>query len=39
VLLAGGSRATPDELRKGFETFIIDRCKGKDAGKLRFVVE
>ena len=39
ALLAGGSPATPDELRKRFETFINDRCKGKDAGKLRFVVE
>jgi hypothetical protein len=39
ALLAGGSPATPDELRKRFETFINDRCKGKDAGKLRFMVE
>jgi hypothetical protein len=39
ALLAGGSPATPEELRKRFETFINDRCKGKDAGKLRFVVE
>jgi hypothetical protein len=39
ALLAGGSPATSDELRKRFETFISDRCKGKDAGKLRFVVE
>ncbi len=39
ALLAGGSPATPDELRKRFETYINDRCKGKDASKLRFVVE
>jgi len=25
--------------RKRFEAFLIDRCKGKDANKLRFVVE
>ncbi|MFB1485585.1 MULTISPECIES: DUF6079 family protein [unclassified Thiocapsa] len=39
ALLAGGSPATPDDLRKRFETFLAERCKGKDAGKLRFVVE
>ncbi len=30
---------TPDDLRKRFEAFLNDRCKGKDASKLRFVVE
>ena len=39
ALLHGGSPATPDDLRKRFETFLNDRCKGKDAGKLRFVIE
>jgi hypothetical protein len=39
ALLRGGSPATPDDLRKRFETFLNDRCKGKDASKLRFVVE
>ena len=39
ALLAGGSPATPDDLRKRFESFMNDRCKGKDASKLRFVVE
>jgi hypothetical protein len=38
-LLQGGSPATPDDLRKRFETFLNERCKGKDASKLRFVVE
>jgi hypothetical protein len=38
-LLSGGSPAAPDELRKRFETFLADRCKGKDIGKLRFVIE
>lgn len=39
ALLQGGSPATPDDLRKRFEFFLNDRCKGKDATKLRFVVE
>jgi len=39
ALLTGGSPATPEDLRKRFESFINDRCKGKDSGKLRFVIE
>lgn len=39
ALLSGGSPATPDDLRKRFEALLSDRCKGKDASKLRFVVE
>jgi len=39
ALLQGGSPATPEDLRKRFESFLIDRCKGKDTTKLRFVVE
>jgi hypothetical protein len=39
ALLRGGSPAMPDDLRKRFEAFLNDRCKGKDASKLRFVVE
>ena len=39
ALLQGGSPATPDDLRKRFEAFLNDRCKGKDTSKLRFVVE
>jgi hypothetical protein len=39
ALLAGGSPAAPEELRKRFEAFLAERCKGKDAGKLRFVIE
>jgi hypothetical protein len=39
ALLHGGSPATPEDLRKRFENFINERCKGKDASKLRFVVE
>lgn len=39
ILLQGGSPATPDDLRKRFDTFMNERCKGKDASKLRFVIE
>ncbi len=39
ALLQGGSPASPDDLRKRFEKFLNDRCKGKDTSKLRFVVE
>ena len=39
ALLHGGSPAAPEELRKRFEALLNDRCKGKDASKLRFVVE
>jgi succinate dehydrogenase flavin-adding protein (antitoxin of CptAB toxin-antitoxin module) len=39
ALLLGGSPATPDEPRRRFESFLNARCKGKDASKLRFVVE
>jgi hypothetical protein len=39
ALLQGGSPATPDDLRKRFDTFMNERCKGKDASKLRFVIE
>lgn len=39
ALITGGSPATPEELRKRFESFLNERCKGKDASKLRFVVE
>jgi hypothetical protein len=39
ALLMGGSPATPDDLRKRFEALINERCRGKDASRLRFVVE
>ena len=39
ALLQGGSPATPEDLRKRFETFLNERCKGKDTKKLRFVVD
>ena len=28
-----------DDLRRRFEAFLGERCKGKDVSKLRFVVE
>ena len=39
ALLAGGSSAASEELRKRFEAFLTERCKGEDTSKLRFVVE
>lgn len=36
---AGRLSAKPDNLRKRFDTFMNERCKGKDATKLRFVIE
>ena len=39
ALLQGGSPATPEELRKRFDALISERSKGKDATKLRFVIE
>ncbi len=39
ALLQGGSPATPEDLRNRFDGLLNDRCKGKDATKLRFVVE
>ena len=39
ALFAGGSPATIEELRKRFESFLTERCRGKDANKLRFLIE
>ena len=39
ALVAGGSPATPEELRKRFEEFLAKLTKGKDAGKVRIVLE
>ena len=39
ALLAGGSPVTPDELKARFDKFIAGRIRGKDASKLRFIVE
>lgn len=37
--LAGGSSAMPDDPHRRCESFLNERCKGKDAGKLWFVIE
>ena len=39
ALLASGSPATPEELRRRFESFLSERCKGKDTSKLLLVAE
>lgn len=39
ALLAGGSPATVEELRRRFDELIAKRSRGKDSTKLRFVVE
>jgi hypothetical protein len=39
ALTGGGSPATPDELKKWFEEFLAALSKGKDAGKMRVVLE
>ncbi len=39
ALSAGGSPATPDELKKRFEDYLTSLSKGKDASKVRIVLE
>jgi hypothetical protein len=40
TLLLGGSPATLEDVRKRFEAFLNERCKGKeDPKKLRFIIE
>lgn len=39
ALVAGGSPATPEELRSRFEEFLGKLTKGKDVGKVRIVLE
>jgi len=39
VLLAGGSPATPAEMRKRFEEYLDGPTKGKEPGKERIVLE
>jgi len=39
ALLLGGSPATPEELKKRFEQYLLDLSKGKDPSKVRIVVE
>lgn len=39
ALVAGGSPATPEELRNRFDEFLGKLTKGKDPGKVRVVLE
>jgi hypothetical protein len=38
-LLAGGSPATPAEMKKRFEEYLDQLTKGKEPGKVRIVLE
>jgi len=39
ALLAGGSPATPAEMRKRFEEYLDQLIKGKEPGKVRIILE
>jgi len=39
ALLAGGSPATPTEMKKRFEAYLDECTKGKEPGKVRIVLE
>lgn len=39
ALLAGGSPATPAEMRKRFEEYLDGLTRGKEPGKVRIVLE
>lgn len=39
ALLAGGSPATPTEMKKRFEEYLDELTKGKEPGKVRIVLE
>ena len=39
ALLAGGSPARPDEMRRRFDGYLEDLAKGKDLSKVRIVLE
>ena len=39
ALLLGGSPVTMEDLRKRFDIFLNDRCRGKDVGKIRFMID
>ena len=39
ALLAGGSPATPAEMKKRFEEYLDQLTKGKEQGKVRIVLE
>ena len=39
ALLMGGSPVTPAEMRKRFEEYLDKLIKGKEAGKVRIILE
>jgi len=39
ALLAGGSPATPGEMKKRFDKYLDELTKGKDPEKVRIVLE
>ena len=39
ALLAGGSPATPAEMKKRFEEYLDELTKGREPGKVRIVLE
>jgi uncharacterized protein DUF6079 len=39
ALLAGGSPVTPAEMKKRFEEYLDKLTRGKEPGKVRFVLE
>ena len=39
ALLSGGSPATPEEMRKRFEDYLLKLTKGKESAKVRIVLE
>jgi len=39
ALLAGGSPATPAEMKKRFEEYLDELTKGHEQGKVRIVLE
>ena len=39
ALLAGGSPATPAEMKKRFEEYLDELTKGKESGKVRIILD
>ena len=39
ALLKGGAPATIEEMKKRFDEFLTELTKGKDAGKIRIILE
>jgi len=39
ALLAGGSPATPAEMKKRFEDYLDQLTRGKESGKVRIILD